>query len=1029
MKKIISLILAVLICISAAPVFAESEVEIISQRIREDVWQSYKDAKGNTYYAKKYDTSFLTLLRDDGTYSDINYAEAPGRATHLTRLSSLVSTYVAPETENYHNTEVLKKIRKALEYFCLAEFDDVGAGNSGWDDWIAYPTVLGEILCTLIEENVEIPSNVLSSAREFYFRKWEERENGAYRFCMANNNITVTATMWRYIAAIYNEEDTLRMMFEECTKDWVTYGDGIANYEDGESAAPMLDRQDKSHYLGQGIYPDGTYLAHGELLYTRGYGNQWMNGVLPILKYAAGTEFAAPEERLQVLADMVLDSFVWGRRGEGGDFWSVGRTLERGNGTREQYVVSYINGLLVEPTMPRRDELIEMRDKILNDTEKSHSYVTGNKAYWNSDYMLHHREKFFASSKSTSNRLLRSESLNLDGNNQYYMGNGLAVYTDGQEYIGATKVWDWDRIPGLTAIQSDDNVPDIPRNAYNQNINYGYNSFHGVASDGEYGFSTADYYDEYGEVDAKKAYFFFDDEVVALGAGLKSNSSSPLYTSMNQANLDGEVTYSVGGETQTLADETKLTLENTEWIYHDNVGYVTPGEQTVSFANKSQTGNGLRIGDDREPYETRKIFSAGIEHGTNPKGGTYTYILVPGESVEYVAEYAKNPKVQILRNDTEIQAVYHPELEILQAVFRKAGELEFADGKKISVDRPCMIMTRKIASGYEIVMQNPEQKYITVNFGINEKMEAAGSTWNEETGMLYIPMTTTNGTTWLGQSVIKYLLSDMTCDMNYDESTGIINISGLMPFEYVEKMFVKILGENGKSRIITTDIKDDYTYNMEIDTAKMAGKYQLTVYTAGNIEPISFDVTVSDNNPDAVIFADTANHWVRDYAASLASVGIIRGDENANVRPDDNINFDEMIKVITRVIKYKNPDLDMTLDETNGYSEEVAYAIQNNILPEYITGENFNPENYITREDMITCIIAMAEHAGVLNGGSNTAEPPADMAAASHRCHDALTRAWNMGLINGDGEGIKPFDVSSRGEVIKIVAEILGEQR
>lgn len=1025
MKKIICLILAMLMCISAVPVFAESDVEIISQRIRKDVWQSYADSQGNTYYVKTYDPEFVKLLQDNGTFSDISYAEAPGRATHLARLSSLVSTYVSSGTENYHDTELLKKIRKALEYFCLAEFDDVGAGNSGWDDWIAYPTVLGEIICTLMEENVDIPDNVLSSAREFYFRKWEERENGAYRFCTANNNITVTATMWRYIAAIYNEEDTLRMMFEECTKDWVTYGDGVANYEDGESASPMLDRQDKSHYLGQGIYPDGTYLAHGELLYTRGYGNQWMNGVIPILKYAAGTEFAASQDKLQVLADMVLDSFAWARRGEGGDFWSVGRTLERGNGTRELYVVSFINGLLAEPTMPRRDELVEMRDKILNDTEKSQSYVTGNKAYWNADYMLHHREKFFASSKSTSNRLLRSENLNLDGNNQYYMGNGLAIYTDGQEYIGATKVWDWDRIPGLTAVQSDDNVPEIPRNAYNNNINYGYNSFHGVASDGEYGFSTADYYDVYGEVDAKKAYFFFDDEVVALGAGLKSSSSYPLYTSMNQSNLDGEVTYSVGGETKTLEDETKLTVENTEWIYHDNVGYVTPGEQTVSFANKSQTGNGLRIGDEREPYETRKIFSAGIEHGTNLKGGTYTYILVPGESMEYVAEYAKNPKVQILRNDTEIQAVYHPELEILQAVFRKAGELEFADGKKISVDRPCMIMVRKIASGYEIVMQNPEQTYITVNFGINEKMEAAGSTWNEESGMLYIPMTTAKGATWLGQSIIKYLLSDMTCETDYNEETGIISISGLMPFEYVEKMFVKIIGENGKSEILTTDIKDDYTYSMEIDTAKMAGDYKLTVYTAADIEPVSFDVTVTDSNLDTVIFADTANHWVRDYAASLGSVGIIKGDENANIRPDDNISCDEMIKIVTRVIKYKNPELDTSAEETDGYSAEVAYAVQNNILPEYIIGDGFNPENYMTREDMITCIMAMADYAEITPDGNNAEEPPADMASAAYRCYNALNRAWNSGLIHGDGEGIKPFEYATRGEVIKIVDMIL----
>ncbi len=1010
-------------CLPCVPAFAESDVEIISQRIRSDLAQSFKEG---TYYYTDYDPKFIDLLQDDGTFADLNYAEPTGRRDHLTRLLTLAGSYAGENLPDYRDAALLKKVNKALEYFCLAQFEDVGAGNSGWDDWLAYPTVLAEIMIVLMESGVDIPSNVLESAREHYFRKWENRENGAYRFSMANNNITVTATLWRYIAAIYNEEDTLRMMFDETAKDWVTYADGTPNYEDGESAAPKIERQDKSHYLGQGIYPDGSYMAHGELLYLRGYGNQWLNGALPILKYAAGTEFAAPEEQLQVLADVVLDSFAWSRRGEGAEFWSLGRSLERGDGTREKYLLGYINGLLVEPTMPRRDELMALRDKILNDTSKSQSYVTGNKAYWNTDYMAHHREKFFAANKSTSNRLLRSEELGLDGNNQYYMGSGLTIMTDGTEYIDAPKVWDWDRIPGLTAVQSDDNVPAMPTNAYGSNINYGYNSFHGVASDGEYGFSTADYYEVYGEVDAKKSYFFFDDEVVALGAGLKSVSSNPLYTSINQSNLDGDVTYSVGGEIKTLEAETKLTIENAEWVYHDNIGYITPGEQKISFANKSQTGNGLRIGDEREPYETKEIFSAGIEHGVNPKNGTYTYILVPGESIEYVSEYAKAPKVQILRNDTEIQAVYHPGLEILQAVFRKPGELEYAEGKKISVDRACMIMVRKIASGYEIVMQNPEQTYVTVNVGINEKMEAAGAVWNEESGMLNLPMTTTRGATWLGQSVIKYLLSNMTCEMDYNKETGIINISGLMPFTSVEKMFVKILGENGKSEIVTTGINDDYTYNLNINTSKMAGDYKLTVYTAADIEEVSFDVTVTDDTPDSIIFADTANHWVRDYAASLASIGVIKGDNNANVRPDDNINYDEMMKIVTRVIKHKKPDIDMTVEDAGDYSEEVAYAVQNNILPSYMIEEGFEPYGYMTREDMITCIMAMADHADVLTGGSSLADPPADMATATHRCHDALSRAWSMGLIHGDGEGVKPFSLATRGEVIKIVDMILG---
>ena len=53
---------------------------------------------------------------------------------------------------------------------------------------------------------------------------------------------------------------------------------------------------------------------------------------------------------------------------------------------------------------------------------------------------------------------------------------------------------------------------------------------------------------------AKKSWYFFDNEVVCLGAGIQSTSTYPVHTTVNQCFLKDGILVDKGGKEETLAN-------------------------------------------------------------------------------------------------------------------------------------------------------------------------------------------------------------------------------------------------------------------------------------------------------------------------------------------------------------------------------------------------------------------------------------------------------------------------------------------
>jgi chondroitin AC lyase len=226
--------------------------------------------------------------------------------------------------------------------------------------------------------------------------------------------------------------------------------------------------------------------------------------------------------------------------------------------------------------------------------------------------------------------------------------------------------------------------------------------FAGGVSDGTYGAEGLDYRRD--EVSGKKGWFFLDDEVACLGAGITGTNA---ITTVDQRLAEGPILTSAGSLARGLA-----LRKGVDWILHGGEGYLFPQPQDVWAGMQPQTGSWKNVytaGSDTKI--TRDVFSIWIDQTASP---TYAYIVMPGASAEKLQAYVKNPRVEILSNTPEVQAVR--EADVTEAVFYNAGRLQ-AGNLSMEVDGPCAIILRG-DTGY---VADPTQKEKAVTVTINGK--------------------------------------------------------------------------------------------------------------------------------------------------------------------------------------------------------------------------------------------------------------------------------------------------------------------
>jgi chondroitin AC lyase len=288
-------------------------------------------------------------------------------------------------------------------------------------------------------------------------------------------------------------------------------------------------------------------------------------------------------------------------------------------------------------------------------------------------------------------------------------------------------VWDWTKLPGTTAIQGT-----LETGEKNPIAARGITAFVGGVSDGAYGIAAMEL--GRGKLSGKKAWFFFDDSYLCLGAGisLADDKEHGVATDVNQTLLVGDVFTSQSQQPITTGIHSYRPGE-IGWVHHNHVGYVLGRESRLSLSVGSQTGKWSDIGTGPDETVALPVFNLWIDHGHSPDDRTYQYIVLPGASVKQTAARATKPVIHVLSNSRDIQAAWNDSNKVAMSAFYRPGSLATPIGR-ISVDQPCLLMLEEAADGWKITVANPENQQLSVKVQIENAIRTLELSGGERAG-------------------------------------------------------------------------------------------------------------------------------------------------------------------------------------------------------------------------------------------------------------------------------------------------------
>lgn len=476
---------------------------------------------------------------------------------------------------------------------------------------------------------------------------------------------------------------------------------------------------------GEGIQRDNSFHQHGEQLYSGGYGRGFAADCARLARLAHGTAFEFNAAKVDILSAYVLDGQQWFVRGKTFDFSVCGREISR-RGAGSAVSLSGACRDLAALQADHRSEFHVMAHRI-EDGAGSVAAFVGNRHFWRSDIMCHHRPTFYASVRMTSSRLLQTETCNAENLHGERLADGVMfLYRRGDEYSGVFPVWDWRRLPGITGEMT-------PAQPGIRNGQRGKRAFVGGVSDGAHGLAAMQFERE--GLTAHKAWFFLDREVVCLGSGITSKSENPVVTCVNQCLLRGDVQVAQSGEPRVLPAVGDHVFKRADWVHHDDVGYVfsTGGRVTVSCAPRTGTWHDI----NRQYPETDVslgVFGLRLEHGVRADGEAYVYAVVPGVPVKELAGYVDDVPYRIVCNRPDLQAVAHPGRGFVGAVFGAACDLPSSHAYRLAVDRPCLVLLREIDGALLVAVAEPTGSHSELTVALSGRREGEGASWNARRG-------------------------------------------------------------------------------------------------------------------------------------------------------------------------------------------------------------------------------------------------------------------------------------------------------
>jgi chondroitin AC lyase len=616
-------------------------------------------------------------MKDDGSFNGIDYSDLSRTAgfphrRHTGNLVALAKAFKTNTGKFFHDPQVKEVIIRVLKYWTDHDY----FGDNWHNNQISTPTNLVNLMLIMGEE---LPRDLVEKAQPIIGRAHMEASGAR----PSGDRIVIAGILAKNLLFNQNQEEFDKII--KLIEGEIKFTTGERGMQHDYSFHHRTDRVNNTTSYGYGKYAN----EFGEWSY-----------------YVAGTRYAFSVEKINQLIDYYLDGvykqLVYGIYED----VSVKNRSISSKSTFTPRGTEEIERLLVS-TDYRKDELEEIIRLRKGETKPSQSFC---KFFWQTEHFVCQRPGFYTTVRmfSTRNRNME-EPYNGPGKFTHHRADGTNyLMLKGNEYQNIWAACDWQKIPGTTILQK----PSLPGPDKIQME--GLTEFVGAVTDGQYGAVVFDFISPHDLTEAKKSWFFFEDDYVCLGADIRSTKDLPVVTTINHCLMQGEVTVMADNNINSLPHG-RRQLDKVKWVYHDKVGYILPETASVYLSNQTEHGRWSDITDQKnisKELVNTDIFMLWFDHGKNPSGATYEYIVVPDISVDEFSKTALNNRdIEILANNSRMQAVINHKLGICQAVFYEAGELEIAEGMLIKMESPGLAMLKLTGNKIERVsLSDPSRK-------------------------------------------------------------------------------------------------------------------------------------------------------------------------------------------------------------------------------------------------------------------------------------------------------------------------------
>ena len=177
----------------------------------------------------------------------------------------------------------------------------------------------------------------------------------------------------------------------------------------------------------------------------------------------------------------------------------------------------------------------------------------------------------------------------------------------------------------------------------------------------------------------------------------------------------------------------------------------------------------------------------------------------------------------------------------------------------------------------------------------------------------------------------------------------------------------------------------------------------------------------SINVPLSQAQGDIENHWAKQTITKWQQEGLLKGDKNGNINPDNNITRAEFITLIIKALGYnKTGDKIKTykdIKQTDWYYSQIMTAIEQG----YINGtskDTISPGSNITRQEVMTIINKIANTKSKSQIDKNQIK---DIEKTSSWAKQSVQNMIENGYIAGYQNQINPTNKMTRAEAITLI--------